>query len=202
MAGRPFIVLGDQTDHGGVVIESSVMTDTHGKGIARVGDQVTCPKRGHGTTVIVSGDPTMIIDGKAAARHGDMCACGATLISSQFVSSVSDGGASSPQAASQAQQATAGAAGLLTRLLPPDDADVTHDMHFLVKDDETGQPLSNVPYKLTLVGGRSVTGRTDAQGLTEKISSTSSQIAKIEVPYYGDSTSATYSNNGYDACGC
>jgi uncharacterized Zn-binding protein involved in type VI secretion len=71
MAARPFIVLGDQTDHGGVVIEASQMSDTHGKGIARVGDQVTCPKRGHGTTVIVTGDPTMIIDGKPAARHGD-----------------------------------------------------------------------------------------------------------------------------------
>ena len=52
-----------------------------------VGDQVTCPKKGHGgTTVIVSGDPTMIIDGQPAARHGDMCACGATLISGQAVS--------------------------------------------------------------------------------------------------------------------
>lgn len=99
MAGRPFIVLGDQTDHGGVVIEASVMTDTHGKGIARVGDQVTCPKRGHGTTVIVSGDPTMIIDGKAAARHGDKCACGATLISSQFVSTVDEGKGSNANAA-------------------------------------------------------------------------------------------------------
>ncbi|MGC4062872.1 MAG: PAAR domain-containing protein [Aquabacterium sp.] len=55
--GRPFIVLGDQTDHGGQVIAASVMTDTHGKGIARVGDQVTCPKRNHGTTVIVTGYP-------------------------------------------------------------------------------------------------------------------------------------------------
>jgi uncharacterized Zn-binding protein involved in type VI secretion len=82
MAARPFIVLGDQTDHGGVVIEASQMSDTHGKGIARVGDQVTCPKRGHGTTVIVTGDPTMIIDGKPAARHGDKCACGATLVDS------------------------------------------------------------------------------------------------------------------------
>lgn len=103
---RPFIVFGDQTDHGGVVIEASVMTDTHGKGIARVGDQVTCPKRNHGTTVIVTGDPTMIIDGRAAARHGDKCACGATLISSQFVSTVGDGGAASSQAASATQQAT------------------------------------------------------------------------------------------------
>ena len=75
-------------DHGGVVIGSSQTTDTHGKRIARVGDQVTCPKKGHGgTTVIVSGDPTMIIDGQPAARHGDKCACGATLISGQAVSS-------------------------------------------------------------------------------------------------------------------
>lgn len=85
--GRPFIVLGDKTDHGGEVIEASGVTDTHGKRLARVGDKVSCPKRGHGgTTEIVSGDPTMVIDGKAAARHGDKTACGATLISSQSVS--------------------------------------------------------------------------------------------------------------------
>jgi uncharacterized Zn-binding protein involved in type VI secretion len=72
MAGRPFIVLGDQTDHGGVVIEVSQMSDTHGKGIARVGDKVTCPRPGHGTTVIVTGDPTMIIDGQPAASDKDV----------------------------------------------------------------------------------------------------------------------------------
>lgn len=81
--GRPFIVLGDKTDHGGEVIEASGMTDTHGKRIARVGDKVTCPKKGHRTTEIVTGDSTMMIDGKAAARHGDQTACGAKLISSQ-----------------------------------------------------------------------------------------------------------------------
>lgn len=83
--GRPFIVLGDTTDHGGTVVEASGTTDTQGKRIARVGDQVTCPKRNHGTTVIVSGDATMIIDGKPAARHGDKCACGATLIAAQAI---------------------------------------------------------------------------------------------------------------------
>ena len=84
--GRPFIVLGDKTDHGGQVVEASAATDTGGKRIARVGDKVTCPKRGHGPTTIVTGDPTMLIDGKPAARHGDKTACGATLIASQAVS--------------------------------------------------------------------------------------------------------------------
>lgn len=81
---RPFILIGDQTSHGGVVISASQTSDCDGKGIARVGDQVTCPKKGHGRiTTIATGDPTAIIDGRPAARHGDKTACGATLIASQ-----------------------------------------------------------------------------------------------------------------------
>jgi uncharacterized Zn-binding protein involved in type VI secretion len=86
---KPFIVVGDKTDHGGTVIAGSPVTDATGKAIARVGDQVSCPKHGHGhngKTVIASGDPTCVIDGQAAARHGDKTACGATLLSSQAVS--------------------------------------------------------------------------------------------------------------------
>jgi uncharacterized Zn-binding protein involved in type VI secretion len=140
MAARPFIVLGDQTDHGGVVIEASVMTDTHGKGIARVGDQVTCPKRNHGTTVIVTGDPTMIIDGKPAARHGDKCACGATLISSQFVSTVGDGETSNPQAASAAHLVSS-----------HDDDEEIQEQYFELVDGR-GNPARNFKYDLIADG--------------------------------------------------
>ncbi|MFG6469077.1 PAAR domain-containing protein [Roseateles sp. BYS87W] len=85
--GKPFIVLGDKTDHGGVVLEGSPVSTVMGKAIARVGDKVSCPKKGHGgTTTIVSGDPTCLIDGKPAARHGDKTACGATLLATQSVS--------------------------------------------------------------------------------------------------------------------
>lgn len=81
---KPFIVIGDKTDHGGAVLEGAPTTDTGGKRIARVGDKVSCPRKGHGgTTTIVSGDPTCIIDGQPAARHGDKTACGATLLASQ-----------------------------------------------------------------------------------------------------------------------
>jgi len=83
---QPFILVGDQTDHGGVVVSGAPSSDAGGRLIARVGDQVTCPRKGHGgTTVIVSGDPTCIIDGQPAARAGDKTACGATLIASQSV---------------------------------------------------------------------------------------------------------------------
>lgn len=84
---RPFIVIGDKTDHGGVVLEGSPVSTSNGKAIARVGDKVSCPKRGHGgTTTIASGDPTCMIDGKPAARHGDKTACGAILLATQSVS--------------------------------------------------------------------------------------------------------------------
>lgn len=81
---RPFILVGDKTDHGGIVIQGSNVSDVGGIAIARVGDKVTCPRKGHGgTTMIVTGDPTCIIDGQPAARHGDKTTCGAILISSQ-----------------------------------------------------------------------------------------------------------------------
>lgn len=94
---RPFIVLGDRTSHGGAVVEASALTDTHGLRLARMGDRVTCPRQGHGgITVIASGDPTLVIDGRPAARHGDTCACGAVLIAAQAVSATGSVAAAGP----------------------------------------------------------------------------------------------------------
>lgn len=79
MAG-PLIRLGDKTSHGGVVVEASPYSDSDGIGIARMGDRTVCPR--HGQVPIVSGDTTLIVDGKPAARDGDKTACGASLIAS------------------------------------------------------------------------------------------------------------------------
>jgi uncharacterized Zn-binding protein involved in type VI secretion len=80
--------------------------EASGKRIARVGDKVACPKKGHGTTEIVTGDLTMVIDGKAVAYHGCKTSCGATLISSQLVTTVDarnrDGSGGRSAAASRA----------------------------------------------------------------------------------------------------
>lgn len=77
----PLIILGDKTSHGGTVVEASTHSDSGGIGIARIGDKTTCPIHGNGT--IASGDMTMIVDGKPAARHGDKTSCGALLIAGQ-----------------------------------------------------------------------------------------------------------------------
>jgi len=80
MAG-PLIRMGDKTSHGGTVLEASQHSDSGGIGIARMGDKVSCPK--HGNNAIASGDSTLIVDGKPAARDGDKTACGAVLIAGQ-----------------------------------------------------------------------------------------------------------------------
>lgn len=82
MAG-PVIRLGDKTSHGGVVASASPVSTSGSVAIARVGDSVVCPLAGHTPCVIVSGDASMIVDGKPVARHGDLTSCGATLIASQ-----------------------------------------------------------------------------------------------------------------------
>jgi uncharacterized Zn-binding protein involved in type VI secretion len=77
------ICKGDKTSHGGEVLTGTGTSKTGGRMIARVGDQVSCPIPGHAINLIVSGDTTLSIDGQPAARHGDLTACGATLIASQ-----------------------------------------------------------------------------------------------------------------------
>jgi len=196
---RPFIVIGDKTDHGGQVIEGSPTTDAAGKVIARVGDKVTCPKRGHGgTTTIVTGDPTCIIDGKPAARHGDKTACGATLLSSQVVTTTGgDGGSSANQpAAGQTTESR----GFLSKLVA-DSHD--YDIHFVVRDEVTGRTLPNVSYRITLEDGKSIAGVTDENGLTEKIGSNTKQKATLEVHHHAnDSDSGAYAAGGYGTCRC
>ncbi|WP_414896624.1 PAAR domain-containing protein [Rhodovulum sp. YEN HP10] len=48
--------------------------------IARVGDTHVCPRKGHGTNVIVTGG-SALIDGRPVARVGDKCACGCVIVS-------------------------------------------------------------------------------------------------------------------------
>ena len=158
----PFVVVGDKTDHGGTVVEADPTTDTHGKRIARVGDKVTCPKRGHGPTTIVTGDPTMLIDGKPAARHGDKCACGATLIASQAVSTTGGEGGSRASRSSTAADALA-ALHDLANALP-------FDEQVRAVDAETGEPLADLAYFIEAPDGKTYAGRTNADGLCPRVS--------------------------------
>lgn len=157
------IVLGDRTDHGGEVIEASGVTDTHGKRIARVGDKISCPKKGHGITVITTGDNTMVIDGKPVAYHGCKTSCGATLISSQSVTTVSFGsGAGSAASASNATSRQSGAAAAT-----PMKFDFDEQVRAI--DHQTGAPIPDIAYFIETPNGEHYSGRTDANGHCQRV---------------------------------
>lgn len=82
------IVLGDKTSHGGRVVTATSKITVAGKPAARVGDLVSCPKKGHGVNAIVQGSSVLFCSGMAIAVNGSLCKCGCVLIAGQsgFVS--------------------------------------------------------------------------------------------------------------------
>lgn len=79
---KGIIRIGDKTTHGGEVLGGSTKMKFSGMGVARVGDNVSCPIEGHDPTTIVEGHPTFKDNDVAVAFHGHKCECGCTLITS------------------------------------------------------------------------------------------------------------------------
>lgn len=117
MGDRLWIVVGDTTDSGGVVLAGAPTTDVDGKPVARLGDPVQCGR--HGQTTIASGDSTFLIDSKPVAREKDKCACGCTLLSKgqsrAFMSTGSSAAPSRTSTGAGAAAAVAAATSLVSR---------------------------------------------------------------------------------------
>jgi uncharacterized Zn-binding protein involved in type VI secretion len=86
--GRNFIVLGDPTSHGGIVIsawgqDGPVPMTINGIPVACVGDRVSCPKKGHTGSVILDGaeGPRVELAGRVIAYEGSYCSCGCVVLS-------------------------------------------------------------------------------------------------------------------------
>ncbi|HEY4293617.1 PAAR domain-containing protein [Luteibacter sp.] len=71
---------GDRHSGGGCVLAGSTTRVLAGRGVARLGDPVSCPVHGKNRIAKVSG--RLISDGVEVAVDGDTCACGCRLISS------------------------------------------------------------------------------------------------------------------------
>jgi uncharacterized Zn-binding protein involved in type VI secretion len=81
MSARTIIVVGDRTDHGGVVLSGATESTIDGQPTARLGDTVSCPQ--HGENRIVEGSAACTLEGVPIALHGHKTACGSTLIGSR-----------------------------------------------------------------------------------------------------------------------
>jgi uncharacterized Zn-binding protein involved in type VI secretion len=187
---RPIIVLGDKTDHGGTVIGASTTTDIDGKGVARVGDKVICPKHGPSPiiTTIATGDPTNLVDGQPVARHGDKTACGATLISSQAASVVDAGGGKKGSDLGAVAAGLATIVGVSAAVIGARTSRYDEQIRFV---NAKGAPLAGVNYRLEMDDGSVVEGETDDDGRSRRIET--DQPSKV--------LKATLSSSRPECCG-
>ncbi|MCG7405731.1 MULTISPECIES: PAAR domain-containing protein [Caballeronia] len=71
--------VGDATTHGGRIITGSDTMDIKGRGVARMGDLVTCPE--HGTNPIIQCSDMLIdTNGNGVALDGHLTACGSRVL--------------------------------------------------------------------------------------------------------------------------
>lgn len=156
-----FIVLGDRTSHGGVVLSGDPTFTVDGQPVARVGDSASCPRCKRLTTIVSSRFPS-VVDGKPVAYDQDKTDCGALVYSRH------NGHAGWSAAAGEGGADTAAVAAGVGETAPPRQAPRFQE-HFILRNNDTGELLSGIAYTITTGDGQVVEGETDAQGRTEVV---------------------------------
>jgi len=161
MAKRLWIVQGDTTSHGGVVLGGDPDFSIQGHAVARIGDPVWCPVCKN-TFPIVQGRPTVTSHGPNQVHEGMMTGCGAILIGGkQTISFWDDGGK--------------GDAVNPPKLATPEHP---HDRYFQVVD-EHGSPISQFDIHLTAPNGSAKKLKTDSSGKSPLVSGNDGEHASL-----------------------
>jgi len=164
-----FIVLGDRTSHGGVVISGDPTWTIDGQPVARVGDKVTCPRCKRTSTIVSSRFRTVIDFGKPAAFDQDTTDCGALLYSrhNNHAGWGDDSGEASTHDVNDADISQATSAAPVEDYLPKKAP--RFQEHFILLSSETGELLTGVPYTIKTGDGQVVEGQTDSNGRTSVV---------------------------------
>jgi type VI secretion system secreted protein VgrG len=91
------------------------------------------------------------------------------------------GAADKDQAGSLTKLAAANAPGVIPLAEAARKTKQGYDLDFLITAQNTGLPLPNFPYVITTESGRTLSGRTDPQGRTQKVASHEAETATIEI---------------------
>ncbi|MDS7968082.1 PAAR domain-containing protein [Acinetobacter sp. V117_2] len=150
---KPAIVIGNVTDHGGVVSvgDNSYLVD--GKAAHLEGMTHFCPKC-KVTVIALSSSPLVVINGRAIIVAGDKASCGASFLPSQSLW-VRDQGSSCSSGSSKTNNSFV------------QNTEKENSVIFQFNNPKTGKPLPDFPYELTLPTGEKIQGKTNNAGKTE-----------------------------------
>jgi len=150
---KPAIVIGNVTDHGGIVSTGDSTYLIDGKAAHVEGMTHFCPKC-KVTVTALSSSPLVVINGRAIIVAGDKASCGATFLPSQNLW-VRDQGSSSGSGSASTNDSFV------------QNTEKENSVVFQFKDPNTGKPLTDFPYELTLPSGEKIQGKTNRAGKTE-----------------------------------
>lgn len=163
-----WIRYGDKAACGGTVVEGDQTCTSYGRAYAFQGARMACRKH----CVIVEGFPrSTLTNGRAQVIHGMVTSNGCPLQSTlNDIDGVgNESGEETP-----------------IRFVQNDEGEWVgkmnegYDQHFVLTDEETGQPLANRHYRMTC-NGKVIEGKTDSNGKTEKVSSDDPAEVTIEI---------------------
>jgi uncharacterized Zn-binding protein involved in type VI secretion len=170
---RAVICKGDPTSHGGKVLEGNENATCMGKPIALKGHQTYCPLC-KGQFPIAEGLGHHSFGGIGTVVEGMKTACGATLIATQHVMTVDDGGGGSGSdggaaAGASPSQTAPGAQGRPGAQAAGQPGRANYAGTFRAIDQHTGEPIAGLPYRIDLPDGASLRGVTGEDGRTEPV---------------------------------
>ncbi|WP_288392575.1 PAAR domain-containing protein [uncultured Herbaspirillum sp.] len=151
-----FIVVGDRTSHGGVVLTGDQTWKVDGAEVARIGDLVSCPRCKRTALIATSKDPSFTSKGVPVAFDGDMTDCGAILYSRHNAHAGLSDGEGEPFSLADVKEHR-----------PPPMQE--YQRHFILRDSTSAQPLPNTAYTITTEEGRVIKGYTDPEGRTDVV---------------------------------
>jgi uncharacterized Zn-binding protein involved in type VI secretion len=150
---KPAIVIGNVTDHGGIVSTGDSTYLIDGKAAHVEGMTHFCPKC-KVTVTALSSSPLVVINGRAIIVAGDKASCGATFLPSQSLW-VRDQGSSGGSGSSATNDSFV------------QNTEKENSVVFQFNDPKSGKPLTDFPYELTLPTGEKIQGKTNRAGKTE-----------------------------------
>ena len=163
-----------------------------GKPAARLGDPTACPVPGHGTNPIAAGSPNVLFDSLPAARMGDASACGGALsrnviptvlINGKPATTIGTVGNHGNVVVAGSGTVLIGTSGGGASFVSPGSMDITgvFDEFFVLRDQDSGAPLSGISYVLRSASGKEIHGITGADGKTDKLCSSSAETIELVI---------------------